>query len=152
MRGRLASFGVFGLVLGAVLIGQTPAPPQTPVFRSGVNLVLVDVVVRDKTGAVVKSLTANDFELFEDGLRQQILTFGFENITSSAPPVESASTLSAAAARASAPPVAGRPVAAVKPEETPPAPLTSENVAGHRLLTLLFDTSSMQPEDVHKAV
>ena len=32
-----------------------------------------------------------------------------------------------------------------------PAPLTSEDVAGHRLLTLLFDTSSMQPEDVQKA-
>jgi VWFA-related protein len=31
------------------------------------------------------------------------------------------------------------------------APLTSEDVAGHRLLTLLFDTSSMQPEDVQKA-
>jgi VWFA-related protein len=32
-----------------------------------------------------------------------------------------------------------------------PVPLTSEDVAGHRLLTLLFDTSSMQPEDVQKA-
>ena len=30
-------------------------------------------------------------------------------------------------------------------------PLTSEDVAGHRLLTLVFDTSSMQPEDVQKA-
>jgi len=30
--------------------------------------------------------------------------------------------------------------------------LSSDEVAGHRLLTLLFDTSSMQPEDVQKAV
>ena len=44
-------------------------------FRSGVNLVLVDVVVRDRNGAVVKGLTADDFELLEDGVRQQIVTF-----------------------------------------------------------------------------
>ena len=29
-------------------------------FRSTVNLVLVDVVVRDRNGAVVKGLTADD--------------------------------------------------------------------------------------------
>ena len=52
--------------------GQQPAPSQPPpVFRSGVNLVLVDVVVRDKTGAVVKGLTADDFELLEDGVRSR---------------------------------------------------------------------------------
>ena len=30
-------------------------------------------------------------------------------------------------------------------------PLTSDEVAGHRIWVLLFDTSSMQPEDVQKA-
>jgi len=55
------------------------APAQAkPVFRSGVNLVLVDVVVRDRSGAFVKDLTAEDFELFEDGVRQQIVTFAVE--------------------------------------------------------------------------
>jgi VWFA-related protein len=34
----------------------------------------------------------------------------------------------------------------------PSHPLTSDEVAGHRLLTLVFDTSSMQPDDVQKAV
>ena len=33
------------------------------------------------TGAIVKGLTADDFELFEDGQRQQILTFAFEEIS-----------------------------------------------------------------------
>jgi VWFA-related protein len=37
-------------------------------------------------------------------------------------------------------------------DDTPSHPLTSEEVAGHRLLTLVFDTSSMQPDDVQKAV
>ena len=30
--------------------------------------------------------------------------------------------------------------------------MTSETLAGHRLITLLFDVSSMQPEDVQRAV
>ena len=34
------------------------------------------------SGAVVRGLTADDFELLEDGVRQQILTFAFEEITS----------------------------------------------------------------------
>ena len=33
-----------------------------------------------------------------------------------------------------------------------PAPMTSDMLAGHRLITLLFDVSSMQPEDVQRAV
>ena len=37
-------------------------------------------------------------------------------------------------------------------EPIPSHPLTSEEVAGHRLLTLVFDTSSMEPNDVQKAV
>ena len=52
------------------------------------------------TGAARSSsaLTADDFELLEDGVRQQIVTFAFEEITTNAAPVTSASTLSAAAA------------------------------------------------------
>jgi VWFA-related protein len=135
-----------------------PRSEAQPVFRSGVNLVLVDVVVRDRTGAFVKDLTADDFELFEDGVRQQILTFAVEEIAQKAAPLETTSTLSAAAIDsgrdAQARPAA--PEAAAPATETParpePKPLTSEEVAGRRLLTLVFDTSSMQPEDVQKAI
>ena len=55
---------------------------------------LVDVVVRDKTGAPVKGLTAEDFELVEDGVRQHILTFASEEIAGNAAPVASAPALS----------------------------------------------------------
>ncbi len=138
----------------SVLIGQQPAPSQAPpVFRSGVNLVLVDVIVRDKNGTAVKGLTAADFELTEDGVRQQIVTFAFEEITANAAAVASAPTLTAAAtANVVRPTGAAAPATAPAPTPvTPQAPLTSEDVAGHRLITLLFDTSSMQPEDVQKA-
>jgi VWFA-related protein len=156
------SVGIIGFVASAALFGQQPAPPQRPLFRSAVNLVLVDVVVRDRNGTVVKGLTADDFELAEDGVRQQILTFTFEDIKSTAAPVENVSTLAAAAganrtplatatgAGAATPPAAAAP--APPAEETPSHPMTSDEVAGHRLITMVFDTSSMQPDDVVKAV
>src|SRR5262249_23718035 len=118
---------------------------------SSVNLILVDVVVRDKSGAVVKGLTADDFDLLEDGVRRPILTFAFEEIKPTAAPIETASTLVAVAepGRPSPKAVAPAPAGA---DAMPAHPLTSEEVAGHRLLTLVFDTSSMQPDDVQKAV
>src|ERR1700686_1461463 len=150
MRRHLVLSGMLGLVAGPPLVGQ-------PLFRPGVNLVLVDVVVRDRAGAVVKGLKTDDFELVEDGVRQQILTFAYEEITSNAAPIVNATTLKGAAANqprtasASAPAAAAAPAVAA-PDDTPPHPMTSDEVAGHRLLTLLFDTSSMQPEDVQKAI
>src|SRR5262249_25104609 len=127
--------------------------PPAARFRTDVKLVLVDVVVRDKSGAIVKGLSADDFQVLEDGKPQQILSFAFEEISSRAIAIETASVLSPVAG-ASATPRVIPPNAAARPapaEGAAPTPLTSEDVAGHRLLTLLFDTSSMQPEDVHKA-
>jgi Ca-activated chloride channel family protein len=49
---------------------------QTSVFRAGVDLVTVGVTVSDRRGNLVTDLTAADFELFEDGRRQQVLHFG----------------------------------------------------------------------------
>jgi len=135
------------------LSAQQPAPQAPPpVFRSGVNLVLVDVVVRDRSGAVVRDLKADDFELLEDGARQQILTFAYEEITSSAAPVAGGDTLWAASVRPSAPLAAPGAAASLKADVMPSHPLTSDEVAGHRLLTLVFDTSSMDPDDVQKAL
>jgi VWFA-related protein len=131
---------------------QAPAqPPVTPTFRSSINLILVDVVVRDKSGAVVKGLTADDFDLLEDGVRRPILTFAFEEVRPSAAPITNGSTLTAVGDAASRPAKTAAPAASIV-DDTPSHPLTSEEVAGHRLLTLVFDTSSMQPDDVQKAV
>ena len=135
------------------LYAQSQTPP---VFRTGVNLVLVDVVVRDRNGAFVKGLTSDDFELLEDGVRQQVVTFAVEEITPNAAPVETAATLTAAGRLPSPSLRLGKaaPTTDAAPAADAPAarPLTSEDVAGHRLLTLVFDTSSMQPEDVQKAI
>jgi VWFA-related protein len=48
-----------------------------PTFRSGVELVTIDVVATDRGGKPVHALKASDFELFEDGKSQPIRTFQF---------------------------------------------------------------------------
>src|SRR6266699_2882235 len=128
-----------GVAAGASLVAQEPA--QTPSFRSGVSLALVDVVVRDRSGAVVTGLRGDDFELFEDGVRQQIVSFAFESIGRDAPAIAGASALADAGAReAHTPPAVpsadatGVSAPAAAAADVPTHPLTSDEVAGHRLL------------------
>ncbi len=54
-------------------------PP--PVFRTGTNLVRVDVSVMDKAGRPIRSLTADDFELRENGEVQAITSFKLVDAT-----------------------------------------------------------------------
>ncbi|HEX8031428.1 MAG TPA: VWA domain-containing protein [Vicinamibacterales bacterium] len=57
-----------------------------PTFRSGVELVTIDVVATDLNGKPVFNLKPSDFELFEDGKSQPIKAFQF--IDSSVVPPE----------------------------------------------------------------
>ncbi len=49
--------------------------PKPPTFATQTEIVLVDVVVRDKTGHAVEGLSASDFVVKEDGKDRPILTF-----------------------------------------------------------------------------
>jgi VWFA-related protein len=141
------------ITLAAVLsAGITAAAQQPrPVFRSGRDLISIDVIVRDRDGNVVRGLTPADFEIREDGRPQETLTFSFQEVTDAATPVASAELLATAEARAleearRASP-SSQPAAAAEPPR-----LSSDALAGRRLIVLLFDVSSMQPEDVQRAV
>ena len=46
---------------------------QTPSFRAGVQVVEVDARVFDRDGRFVTGLTQDDFEILEDGVRQQVV-------------------------------------------------------------------------------
>jgi Ca-activated chloride channel family protein len=48
---------------------------QPPVFRSGVDLVTVGVTITDRKGKLITDLTADDFEIYEDGRKQTIRYF-----------------------------------------------------------------------------
>ena len=55
---------------------QQPAPaPQGTVFRSGANLVPLNVTVTDHSRQFVKGLTKADFSVFEDGVEQSVQFF-----------------------------------------------------------------------------
>ncbi len=61
---------------------QQPAPiDQPPVtFRVEVNYVEVDAIVTDAQGTPIANLSKDDFELFEDGKRQEVSSFSLINI------------------------------------------------------------------------
>ena len=52
---------------------QAPATtPAQPTFRVAVDLVTTDVIVRDEKGQFVADLKGGDFEVFEDGVKQDV--------------------------------------------------------------------------------
>jgi VWFA-related protein len=76
MRQAIAT--VFAIVL--VTVGghaQVPTVPSqsTPTFKADVNLVEVHAVVTDERGEFVRSLTRDDFEIYESGRRRQPTVF-----------------------------------------------------------------------------
>ena len=64
------------ILLGEIAHAQQPAQqPPPPTFQSAVTLVTSDVVVRDRRGQFQAHLSRDDFELFEDGVKQQLASF-----------------------------------------------------------------------------
>ncbi len=58
------------------------AKAAQPTFTTSVNVVDVDVTVKDVQGNFVTGLTAEDFEVFEDGTSQAIQTFSYIELPS----------------------------------------------------------------------
>jgi VWFA-related protein len=50
---------------------QAPAKPQ-PTFRVAIDFVTTDVIARNQQDQFVADLTKNDFEIYEDGVKQEI--------------------------------------------------------------------------------
>lgn len=117
---------------------QKPAAEYT--FKVTTDLVLVNVVARDKHGNLVHDLQAQDFTVLEDGRSQRVSSFDSESLVS----------------------VPGSPASAPAPEtatEQPPAPkppLTLKDAQhalnNKRVIVLFFDLTSMQPDELKRAV
>ena len=126
---------------GAPLLAQEPGQPVVAPGRIRVTteLVLVNVVARDKKGNLIKDLKKEDFTLYEDGKKQAISSFDFENVDE-------------------LPAIAGATVSGAAPE-TPGTLLHSSKKApptldarDRRLILLFFDFSAMQPEEIDRSV
>ena len=141
MRSNGKGSDPFTVLLLVLLLVAAPAAQQTPrpVFRSDVNLVVVDVVVRDRRGAVVRGLTAADFEVREDDKPQQVTSFDVEEVATAPQPATPSPQLL----------TPGTP--APSTTSATATPVRREELAGRRLIVLLFDLSSMQPEELERA-
>ena len=60
--------------------GQLGAQGTEGTFRSGVDLVSVNVIVTDNRDKFVTGLTQNDFTVFEDGIQQDVSFFAAANV------------------------------------------------------------------------
>jgi hypothetical protein len=91
--------GLWGQTAQSAPPAQTPPPaPQGPkvTFHGAVNLILVDVTVRDKKGDPVEGLSQNDFEVLENGKVQEIVNFKYEKVAATNTVLTSKDTLSKA--------------------------------------------------------
>ena len=131
----------------ALVFAQQPPPPP-PVPQAPTNgprievtteLVLVNVVARDKNGNLVQDLKKEDFTLFEDGKKQNISTFDFENVEEQA---------AAGAAEATVSGIAGPGTLLRAGKKAPP----SLDARDRRLILLFFDFSAMDPEQIDRSV
>ena len=59
----------------AVAQPAEPAPPQSPVFRSGSALVALNVSVQDAGAKYIAGLQPADFAVYEDGVKQDVRFF-----------------------------------------------------------------------------
>ncbi len=90
---RFALVPVVALAVGAIAQSQTPTTPaessrQQPPIRTGTELVRVDVTVIDRRGSPVTALTADDFEVQEDGVAQPIKSFKVVEVTGEPEPAD----------------------------------------------------------------
>src|SRR5207302_863046 len=135
-------FTVAGLWLQATapVIAQQSGPAGINEARIQVSseLVLVNAVAHDKKGNLVRDLKKGDFTLLEDGKKQEISTFEFENVDELA----TASTLEATVSG-----VAGGTLLRSGKKAAP-----SLDARDRRLILLFFDFSAMDPEQIERSV
>src|SRR5215213_2026443 len=109
-----ASLLFFALVVAPALpcLAQRQDPRDEEVITVGSNEILLDAVVKDKKGHVVKDLKPSDVEVYEDGVRQEVKSFRLVTRGAAASAADASSTGAAHAAggvEATAPrPPAGR--------------------------------------------
>src|SRR5262245_10388693 len=81
---------LLALTAGPVRSQQTAAGAQPVVPGARAELVQLDVVVTDASGALVRSLNQEDFQVLEDGQTQKVAQFFVVNRPSAAAPAAAA--------------------------------------------------------------
>jgi VWFA-related protein len=134
--GTVVALSAMMLAASTQAQAQNDAPESGLVLKVNGELVLTNVVARDKNGELVRDLKQSEFRVWESGKEQRLATFDFQSVEMATPLKEAA--MSGLATGASG----GNAVAVAKPEE----------LRNHRLIVMFFDLTSMQPEDLDRAV
>jgi len=137
---RMVAMALAALLIAAPALADAQEAAGNGSFTLKVqsDIVLTNVVVRDKkTGEVVKGLKASDFSIFENGKPQKIASFDYQNVDEAAALNEKNT-------------VVGK--ATVADLLNGNFAANTEQLRDHRLIVMFFDLSSMQPEDVDRAV
>jgi len=103
------------------------------------ELVLVNVVAHDRKGNLVRDLKKGDFTVFEDGKKEEISTFDFENVDE---------LVTAGAAEATVSGAAGPGTLLRSAKKAAP----SLDARDRRLILLFLDFSAMDPEQIERSV
>ena len=128
------------LFLVSVLLcaASTSQQQSDYVFRTGSELVLVNVTVRDKNGNFVQGLKPEDFTILEDNKPQKVVSFDVENVD--------------AVPASDVPQVKPLPDAAPASSGPTAAADRSKQFKDRRLIVLFFDLSAMEPDEIDHAV
>src|ERR1700723_866007 len=132
------------LMLGLALIEAplSSQPNSHYTLRVESELVLVNVTVKDKSGNIIANLKPEDFTILEDNKAQKVVSFDIENIDAAANQDVS-----------QAKPLLDSSPAPTSAAGTNMASTSSQNqFKDHRLIILFFDLSSMEPDEIDRAV
>jgi VWFA-related protein len=163
MRSAIVRSITAGLLVWAmVFAGQQPAPrpqpapppaaaPKGPVkFTANTQLVIEDVILKDKSGQPITNLTAKDFAVIEDGKPQDVKICEFQKleekpaVTIADEPQTKTETVKTEAKKDDAPKVTATAIAPEKPGDI--------KYRDKRLLVMFFDMVSMPIQDQVRAI
>lgn len=126
-------------LLAAVALIPAQQPSSDYTFKTDSNLVIVNVMVRDKQGKPIPGLKKEDFVLTENGKPQAVSVFEFQELSLEPAPPPPPPKPEAAAGEEPAEP---------KPE---PEPEGSQRYRDKRLMVLFFDFAGMSIADQLRA-
>jgi VWFA-related protein len=139
---------------------QQAPPPQSPTaavakgvtkFSTTRQLVVVDVTAKDKNGNAIKGLKPTDFTLQEDGKKQEITVFEYQELEESVaaepkpvPAIKKAEVKPVEAASTTA-------VKSITSNQIAPSKAGEVKYKDRRLLVMFFDMTSMPIQDQVRA-
>ena len=129
------------IVVTIALLASQLSSQQTVTFSTTANVVVVNVTVTSRDGTAIGNLGKSDFLLYEDGKLQTLQSCELQKLdTKPLEPILPAKTLQTREAPKPAPAVP----ASVAPKK--------EDLRDRRLIVMLFDISSMEPQEQVRSV